>query len=74
MAVRLQLRAALLLVHFFFIRPPEEVVDGDIVKVGDLDEGFGGDVAGAGFIVAVAALCAVKDVCHLLLCHVFVFT
>ena len=59
MAVRLQLRAALLLVHFFFICPPEEVVDGDIVEVGDLDEGFGGDVSVTSFIMTVTALRAI---------------
>ena len=52
-------RAVLLLIDFFFIGSAEEVVDGNTVKVGDLDEGFGGDVVFAGFVVAVCPLRAV---------------
>jgi hypothetical protein len=45
-----------LLVDLFFVRPAEEIVHGDIVEIGDFDEGFGGDVMLAGFIVAVCSL------------------
>lgn len=67
-------RAVLLLIDFFFIGSAEEVVDGNTVKVGDLDEGFGGDVACAGFVMAVTALGTVQNICHLLLREVFVFS
>ena len=56
-----------LFIDLFFIRPAEEIVHGDIVEVGDFDEGFGGDVVLTGFIVAVCPLRTVQDTCQIAL-------
>lgn len=43
------------------------------VKVGNLNQNFGGDVHLTPFVVAVYPLTAIKNQCHLCLSHVLVF-
>ena len=42
------------------------------MEIRDPDEGFGEDVAGAGFVMTVASLRAMQILCHLLLGDVLV--
>ena len=66
--------ALFLSVGFFFVSAVEDIINGNIMKIGEFDKDLRRDIKLPSFVIAVNTLTAIEYFCYLRLRHICVLT
>ena len=67
------MRVSFLFIHRLVVRPTEDIVGGDLVKVGENKEMFHGNSLKAALVAGIDGLTGVEELGNLRLVHIHVF-